>query len=190
MTLGNLAGDMIRNAELEDLHPEVRKGVQVHRAIDSFTDRHDEIRDLVSVLRPVHGKYAPVAVDVILDYVLSSDWEHHTGLPFDVFTGWVYETIDDYGHLLPDRVLPRVTGMRTHQWLEQYRTQDGLLHVLKRMDQRARFPSRFAEGLQDLDTHYNDLKRGLRSFYPDLLNYSAELMAAEDRSTLRSEGRS
>ena len=147
----------------------------IHRAIDTFTDNHPEIRQLVHTLRPDHGKYAPVAVDVILDYILTTDWEHYAEIGFDAFAKWVYEVIDEQVHLLPERIQPRVQSMRTHHWLDQYRTKGGMLHVLKRLDQRARFPSRFAESLQDLDRHYPSLKQGLRSFYPDLKTYARSI---------------
>lgn len=167
---------MIRNRELPDLAPAVMEGVMIHRAIDTFTDAHPEIRQLVGQLRPVHGKYAPVAVDVILDFILTTDWEHHAAMTFEDFSGWVYFIVDEHSNQLPDRVRPRVQGMRKHQWLDQYRTKAGIYNVLQRLDQRARFPSRFAEGLADLDQHYPALRQGLRSFYPDLRAFTRHLI--------------
>ena len=38
--LGNLAGDFVRGVDVSSLHPDVRRGVLQHRAIDRFVDDH------------------------------------------------------------------------------------------------------------------------------------------------------
>jgi acyl carrier protein phosphodiesterase len=40
LRLGNLAGDFVRGTDVAALHPELQRGVRMHRAIDRFVDAH------------------------------------------------------------------------------------------------------------------------------------------------------
>ena len=169
LTMGNLLGDMIRAKQLEGLPENVRRGVDIHHVIDKFTDTHPGVRKLTELVRPVHGRYAPVVIDILLDHVLALQWEEHASIPFLPFTEWVYHVmVPAETHVVPGPVADRITSMARHRWLDGYPTVGGMAYVLARMDRRASFPSRFTEAMADLRKHQQLFEEEFRLFYAEL----------------------
>jgi acyl carrier protein phosphodiesterase len=168
ISLGNLIGDMISNEELKTLSESVRKGVQIHRAIDHHTDNHSSMREVVRLLRPQHRKYAPVVADILLDHVLVLNWGEHSNIDFPDFEKWVYDMIAANFRATPVRIHNQLKGMAQHRWLNQYANLEGLQHVLDRMDRRARFPSDFGLAINDFHEHYTAMQNAIQVLLTDL----------------------
>jgi acyl carrier protein phosphodiesterase len=175
LTMGNLLGDMLRAKQLKGLPENIQKGVNVHHFIDRFTDQHKGIRRLVQLLRSRHGKYAPVVLDVLLDHVLSLQWDEHSDISFAQFTDWVYHTmVPSQIDRIPDHVSKRILNMATHRWLDGYPSRAGMAYVLERMDHRTAFPSRFKEAMTDFDNHRMIFEHEFRMFYQELKSAFAD----------------
>src|SRR5215471_3876269 len=62
--LGNFIGDFVKGRQaLSQLSPEVARGVELHRAIDTFTDSQPLVAQSKNRLRPKYRHYAGVIVD-------------------------------------------------------------------------------------------------------------------------------
>ena len=82
--VGNFIGDFVkgRNA-LQTFDPTIALGIELHRAIDQFTDTHPVVRSSKDRLRPKYRHYAGVIVDIFYDHFLARKWNdyHKTPLP-------------------------------------------------------------------------------------------------------------
>lgn len=169
LTMGNLLGDMLRAKEVRHLPEGHQTGVAMHHFIDRFTDTHTGIRELVTLVRPRHGKYAPVVIDILLDHVLAVQWEVHAPIPYQNFTQWVYtEVVPLETERIDHPVRERIRNMAAHGWLDGYPSREGMLYVLARMDSRTSFPSLFTEALHDFDHHGQLFHRIFEEFYQQL----------------------
>ena len=184
ITVGNMIGDMARNRDLDAVAPAIREGVYVHRKIDSVTDQMPEMRKAAIPLRERHGKYAPVVLDILLDFVLVERWSEFSSVPFTDSEEWTYDLIDRYHNNVPYRIARNLLSMAQHRWLNDYTSREGLVRVMRRMDRRASFNSRFAEAGQDLDEQMDMLSSTLDVIWPELVR------TVEEEITLRSEERS
>jgi acyl carrier protein phosphodiesterase len=72
--MGNIWGDLLRPKDYPSLHPDMLEGVKFHRLIDAYTDHHAAVNLMLDLLRPYQGKYTPVVVDVLMDHMLSKNW--------------------------------------------------------------------------------------------------------------------
>ncbi|MEM6697160.1 MAG: hypothetical protein AAF599_02100 [Bacteroidota bacterium] len=72
LLIGNFIADFVKNRYREELSPRVLEGIQLHRVIDSFTDRHPVVVQTTRLLHPKHHKYSPVLMDVFFDYLFDS----------------------------------------------------------------------------------------------------------------------
>lgn len=151
ISLGNLLGDMINYHEVKSLSGLLHTGVMIHRKIDSYTDEHHSMYEAKKALRVRHGKYAPVVLDILLDRVLVENWSEYSDQSYDVFAEWVYAFIGDEMAFVPDRVKPRLERMVAGEWLRDYTSIERFRRVLEWTDRRARFDSRFAESVTDLN---------------------------------------
>ncbi|MEO0796184.1 MAG: hypothetical protein AAFX93_13525 [Verrucomicrobiota bacterium] len=68
--LGNLLADLLKGRTWDDMSEGMRAGIQLHQAIDSFTDSHPCWKNSVRSLGDV-GHLRGVVVDLAYDHMLS-----------------------------------------------------------------------------------------------------------------------
>ncbi len=171
LLVGNFIADFIRNKEMVNLPPDILKGVLLHRQIDTYTDQHPMVRQGTKRLRENHGKYAPVLIDIFYDYILANNWSRYSGESLDAFTENVYEILEKWLSVMPKKLQLRLPGMISGKWLSQYGKLDGLEFVLRKMDERTKFPSNFAGATVDLLADYTLFEQEFNAFFPDLIQY-------------------
>ena len=100
--LGNVIGDFIKGRQaLAGLDAPIAAGVELHRAIDEFTDNHEVVHNSKKRLRPKYRHYAGVIVDVFYDHFLAVNWKkfHHQTLAD--FARDTYATLQHFSNALP-----------------------------------------------------------------------------------------
>ncbi|NVK49164.1 MAG: DUF479 domain-containing protein, partial [Cyclobacteriaceae bacterium] len=68
--VGNFIADFVKGKQIEKYEKQIQIGIQLHRAIDLFTDSHPLVKAAQSYLRPKFGHYSSVITDVFFDYFL------------------------------------------------------------------------------------------------------------------------
>lgn len=175
LSIGNLLGDLLANKLVGELSPVFRHGVTIHRQIDSFTDNHESLEEARRALRGRHRKYAPVVLDLLLDFILVDEWHAYAEGTFDAFQDWVYDLVSRRTHLLPQSAGIRLQHMAHGRWLNSYTSIERFQKVLARMDQRAQFDSHFADAVYDLEEHRDVLSASLARLMPVLQDHVNEL---------------
>lgn len=166
--IGNLSGDFVRGVDLSTLHPEVRRGIDQHRAVDRFVDVHPVTRRSRDRLQP--SRFAGVLVDVFYDHYLARDWdEFGDGRPLSDFVDDVHDLLDRHRELLPPRLQRALSAMRGEAWLTSYGELPGIDRILERMSGRRRRRVLLATGGELLRAHYEELGRDFRALWPELL---------------------
>ena len=61
--LGNFVGDAVKGSSYKNYPPDIAKGIQLHRAIDDYTDHHPAVCEVVHRLQPEFGRYSGVLLD-------------------------------------------------------------------------------------------------------------------------------
>jgi acyl carrier protein phosphodiesterase len=172
LMVGNFLGDFVRNRDLPTLPPEIVAGVHLHRRIDSYSDHHPAIRVCTELLRTRHGKYAPVVIDVLNDYLLAVNWEKYHPLTLEQYADKVYQVLAKYIHIMPERLQGRVDRMVEARWLRSYTTRSGIEETFFRMEYRVSQPSLIREGHQSLEEHFNELDEQFQLFFPEAIDFA------------------
>jgi acyl carrier protein phosphodiesterase len=73
VVVGNLISDFVKGKKQLEYPDSIRKGITLHRAIDTFTDSHPVTRHAKSYFRAVYGLYSGALIDVAYDYFLAND---------------------------------------------------------------------------------------------------------------------
>src|ERR1700684_920830 len=73
IVVGNLISDFVKGKKQLEYPDSIRKGITLHRAIDTFTDTHPVTRRAKSYFRAVYGLYAGPLTDVAYDHFLAND---------------------------------------------------------------------------------------------------------------------
>lgn len=86
LMLGALLGDFIRGREqLENYEPGLRRGILLHRHIDSHIDTLPAFDTLRRCFQPPFRRYSGIIIDLGLDHELAKHWAEFSPVPLDRF---------------------------------------------------------------------------------------------------------
>ena len=132
--LGNFIGDFIKGRQaLSEFDPAIISGVELHRAIDEFTDGHPIVHKSKDRLRATYRHYSAVIVDVFYDHFLAINWKQYHAEPLDKFVEETYQSIESFSPILPARFKRMFPYMRSGNWLAGYREVEGVHRALSGM---------------------------------------------------------
>lgn len=174
---GNFIADHVKGKAILNYHPEIQKGIVLHRKIDTFTDNHPVFIQTRNRLIPGYKKYSGVIADMIYDHFLSANWESYTDESIDAFTSRMYKILMKQYFRLPSKTQRMLPFMAKSNWLKSYGTFEGLERALSGMEQRTPFPSRMSEAVADLREDYALYKNEFELFFPVVNTYVNEQLA-------------
>lgn len=169
--LGNFIGDYVKGKGYEKFPEEVQKGITLHRAIDSFTDKHASTHSCIELLRPGYGKYAGVVVDVLFDHVLANEWSKYSDSDLKWFTRTFYFQMVKHYSLLPDRVKKFLPFMIQSNRLYSYRTKEGVKKALEIMSSVTSLPEKTNYAIESLSSNYNQFSFHFNTLFPEMKEY-------------------
>jgi len=179
--IGGLMGDFVMGILPAGLPPDLASGVALHRAIDSFADRHPAFiasRARVSTLR---RRVSGVLIDLFYDHLLARDWPRHASGTLDQFTTQLYAALADYTALLPERAHEVADLMRRNDWLGSYRHVEAVGLAIDRMSvYRLRRANPLAGGIEEFLADAQGFEADFQHFMPDAFAFTAEWRAARD----------
>lgn len=178
---GNFIGDFISNRDLPALPEGLRQGVMLHRHIDTFTDNHPRVREVLQLLRPAHGKYAGVVWDVMGDALLTRHWSRFHPVSLREFTTMVYAMLNRQRHLMPEPMYSRLPRMIEEDWLMKAGHEESIDFSLERISRRASRPEWLQGGIESYRRHLTELEAAFLDFFPDLIKTTITLRSAMKR---------
>lgn len=176
--LGALMGDFVKGAIDPDLPVGVRRGIALHRRIDSFTDAHPVHRTSRNRIAGARRRYAGIIIDLCYDHFLARRWARHAPLPLDEFTAGVYAALARHRALLPPRLARLAPRMAAQDWLASYRDLEALGAALDGIATRSPRSAPLAGAIEDVRRHHRALGDDFDAFFPDLAVYASAWKAA------------
>jgi acyl carrier protein phosphodiesterase len=180
LRVGNLLGDFVKGRVERLAYPgltdRVRLGIQMHRAIDAFSDRHPAVHRSKRILAPDYGKLSGVIVDVFYDHVLARRWSEYHPRPLPVYTQDVYRTLRGNLHRMPPAVRPLVEVMSRGDWLRGYASERGIERALQGIAARRPVAAAIGTAGRVLSDHFDRFSAHFDEFLPDLRVRCAEFL--------------
>jgi acyl carrier protein phosphodiesterase len=171
--VGNFIADFVKGRQaLNTFETEIKRGIELHRLIDEFTDSHPVVSQSKDRLRPKYRHYSGVIVDVFYDHFLARNWTNYHATPLPDFAARVYKTMEDHNALLPTGVLRMLPYMKRGNWLVNYSKVEGIDRALTGMASRTPYLSKMDEAVQDLLKDYNAFQKEFEAFFPELIKLS------------------
>ena len=193
VVVGNLISDFVKGKKQLDYPDSIRKGITLHRAIDTFTDTHPVTRYAKAYFRPVYGLYSGALIDVAYDHFLANDPEAFPalpdlnaiasagtpGAPLAAFAQQTYRQLATRESLFPERFARMFPYMRDQDWLYHYRYKEGIFNSFAGLARRAAYMPPPRQACELFETHFTDLEACYREFFPLLRDFAVRTM--EDR---------
>lgn len=174
--VGNMMTDFIRGYKKEDFSENIRTGIALHYAIDTFTDRHPATLNAKEYLRPAGGKYCGVFMDVVYDHFLANDINCFSLQELDDFSQKTYQTLSKYSPILPERFKHVFDYMKKDNWLFHYHTKEGIRKSFKGIYRRAAYLEESDAAYLAFNTHYDRFQKAYSDFMPDMIRYAQNFL--------------
>ncbi|MCR9254202.1 MAG: acyl carrier protein phosphodiesterase [bacterium] len=180
LKIGNFIGDFVKGNMMDDFSPEIRKGILLHREIDSFTDKHPIVKESKNRLRDKYGHYAGVITDIYYDHYLALDWKKYHDEDLLSYTESFYSLMSGYKNIVPERVNHMLGYMKRDNWLYNYQYFDGINRVLHGMSRRTKFDSKMDEAIVELKKDHKEYHAEFNDFFPELMEHCTRFIEKHD----------
>ena len=170
--VGNLISDFVKGKRKFDYPSRVQLGIQLHRSIDEFTDRHAATAGIKLIFKPFYRLYAGAFADVVYDHFLANDTEEFPDNRLFEFSLATYEKLNHFESIFPVRFKMMYPYMKQQNWLYNYRLKSGIERSFEGLVRRAEYlhDSRPADRI--LQDHYQELKGFYEMFIPDIKDFA------------------
>ena len=156
--VGGLMGDFIKGPLPSHLPRDLASGVALHRAIDSFAERHDAFIRSRRRIGATRRRLAGVLVDLFYDHLLAQAWQDYSALPLHTYAGGLYTLLHDHRDALP----------------EKGRDVDAVGQAIDRMStHRIRRANPLAGGIEEYLADPQGFRDDFDAFMPDAIAFAA-----------------
>ena len=166
--IGNFMADSIRGNKYDDYPTEIRKGILLHRAIDSFTDMHPIYRQSKHRLHEKYGHYSGVIMDIFYDHFLAKNWKTYSNEKLGIYAETFYTLLTDNLEALTDKAKGMLPYMIGRNWLVSYASIEGLEMIMFQMDHRTKNRVAMHESIVELKQFYIEFEKEFGLFFEEL----------------------
>ena len=169
LKIGNFMADSIKGHDYEKFDSEIKKGILLHRHIDSFTDMHPIYRQSKHRLHEKYGHYSGVIMDILYDHFLAKNWSKFSDEKLEDYANDFYQLLQDNYDILTDRIKGMMPYMIARNWFVSYASIAGLEMILFQMDYKTKHRANMQEAIVELQDFYTEFESEFFLFFEELI---------------------
>ena len=166
--------DGIRGHHYLDYCEEIKKGILLHRYIDTFTDAHPIYRKSKHRLHDKYGHYSGVIMDIVYDHYLAKNWHHYSDEKLEDYADSFYTLLQNNYDVLTEKIKGMMPYMIARNWLLSYASMAGLEMILFQMDHRTKNRVNMHEAIVEIQLYYCEIEEEFTSFFEELQQHCVE----------------
>lgn len=170
--IGNFMADGIRGKDYLNFPEEVKKGILLHRQIDTFTDSHPIYRTSKHRLHKKYGHFSGVIMDILYDHFLAKNWENYSNEKLVDYTENFYQSLETNYNILSEKTKNLMPYMIERNWLMSYATIAGIEMILFQMDYRTKHRANMQEAIVELQEFYPEFEKEFTDFFEELITFT------------------
>lgn len=175
--LGNFLGDFVNISTERVFDDAIRKGIHMHRKVDSFTDSNPVFHRSRKRISPPNRRYAGVLIDIFYDHYLAKNWRLYSKTPLEEYAAAFYTILERNIDLLPLKVKGMMPYMIRENWFVSYQEVSGIERPLERIARRfAKSRRPLIDPINELLNNYNSLEEDFHAFFPIVAAYANQLI--------------
>jgi len=172
--VGGLLGDFVKGPLRNDFPASIELGIELHRRLDTYTDRHEAFVAATACLPPPWRRYRGIVLDIYFDHLLARHWQNFHPQPLEDFCAGFYRHLKRHRPLLPPRALHFSRVAPRVGWLESYRSEHRLPLMLDNVGKRLRRPVALGDAVPLLVDNREFLNERFHILMADLLAFAAQ----------------
>lgn len=178
---GNMMGDFVKGLKILETFPEgIKKGMLLHRHIDTFTDAHPAVKRAKNYFRIDYGLYAGAFVDTLNDHFLANDPRcFNSEKELLQFTKNTYQILEGYAAFFPYPFARMFPYMREQNWLYNYRTLSGAKKSFMGVVKRSQYLESADKAYEIFISHYYVLNQCYYDLIDDLIIFAKNIVEGQ-----------
>ncbi|MEO8582892.1 MAG: ACP phosphodiesterase [Flavitalea sp.] len=174
---GNMISDYVKGKKKFDFAPRILGGIDLHRSIDEFTDNHPVTKEAAKYFKPAYGLYSSAFMDVTYDHFLAKEILLHGEQKFREFSADIYQKLERFEEVFPERFRTMFPLMKVHNWLLNYQFMWGIERSFQGLVSRAKYIDSSEAAMLVFMENYQLLSVAYKEFFPQLREYSLKKFA-------------
>lgn len=170
--IGNFIADAVKGNKFKNYRPQIQVGIKLHREIDTFTDNHPIVKKSKKRLNPQYKHYSGVIIDIFYDHYLAKNWNEYSKTPLNVYAKNIYDLILENSETFPEKIQKMIPYMIQYNWLEAYKSVEGIERVLIGMNNRTKGLSKMNLAIEDLKNNYTYFEKDFKAFFDELIKFT------------------
>ncbi len=169
--VGNFIGDYVKGRDWDKYPEEIKKGILLHRKIDSFTDAHPKFREAKMLFRKEYGLYSGIIIDFLYDHYLAKNWHLYHDSTLRNFAKRSHAILLQNFRKLPMRVQGFLPFLIQNRRLESYASMNGIIQSLKIMSNYSSLPEKsdfVKKTVKEKDKYF---ETNFREFMLDMIEF-------------------
>lgn len=179
LQLGNLLGEVVKGNKYNDYPNDIKKGILLHREIDSFTDSHEIVKKSTAYFHSTQHKYAPIVVDIIYDYFLIKHWRNYHPKTFQLFKEDCYQLFSLNYDNFPVKLQEMLDYLLRYDWFENYSTIEGIQKTLTGISKRVNFENNLDNTTPIIYQFEAEIEKDFSNFFPELVQFSQDFIQSK-----------
>lgn len=172
--VGNFMGDYVKGKDYVLFPEQVKRGILIHRDIDTFTDMHPITRRGKRRVADKYHKYAGIVTDIFYDHFLALHWDRFSTIPLSEFVNQTYDLLKRNYKVLPEAIKRWFPTFLENNWMMAYQSVDGIELVLERMAANTSLPDHAAYAVEVLRDRYPSFQEDFMEFFPLIIQFLEE----------------
>ena len=168
IVVGNLISDFVKGKKKFEYPVSIQQGMDLHRAIDQFTDAHGVTKEAASLFKPEYGLYSMAFIDIVYDHFLASDEHLFTDKSLLEFSKSTYAVLNDFSEYHPPKFARMFPSMVSNNWLFNYRHPWGIHRSFEGLVYRARYMDDALPAFTVFENNYEQFRKYFGEFFPEL----------------------
>jgi acyl carrier protein phosphodiesterase len=175
--VGNMISDYVKGKKQFDYPLPIQAGIQLHRAIDEFTDTHDATQEIKKLFKPAYRLYAGAFTDVVYDHFLANDEnEFSSAESLQSFTKNTYNLLQNNTTYFPEKFAKSFPYMQTQDWLYHYRYDNGMQKSFGGLARRAKYIAETETAFEIFLNNKEIIRQSYQIFFPQLKLFTIHKM--------------
>ncbi|MDR1667066.1 MAG: ACP phosphodiesterase [Bacteroidales bacterium] len=169
--IGNFLGDWVKGSDYLNYSEDIRKGILLHRNIDSFTDRHPIVHLGANRFQPRYAKYSGIIIDILYDHFLASNWNAFNDMELHDYVNRIHNMMLNNLGILPERLQEYLPAFMNERWIERYSTIEGIRDVLDAMSKRTSLPNETEFAIGVMEAFYDNFRYEFFDFFGQIIEF-------------------
>jgi acyl carrier protein phosphodiesterase len=167
--VGNMISDYVKGKKKFDYSEGIQRGMDLHRAIDAFTDEHPITKKAKEYFKEDYRLYAGAFVDVVYDHFLARDEnEFPDNSALATFAETTYTILRDRIGSTPEDFQKLFPYMLEQNWLYNYQYNEMIAKSFNGLSRRAAYIEETAKAYDSFLRNYEGLQACYDEFFPQL----------------------